>query len=260
MANQVSLMAYLQHGPQAITVVDQGQSPNNTRNPSYSARDITFIGQWTGFNLASLQQRFGLLLQLAQIADEPFPTTPPKPINSEMILQARVHQYISSRITRALRSGFQHLEAVQQMAGHTRVDFDAGTAAQTIDAFTPDLAFFDLSLPERTRPNRLPGDIKPSFKWSTNLQNVNSEPAQREFRQALAQVNFYMFIHHARYGFILTDRELVAIRRLDDNGNLELAPSIPWTAHGTEAQPQMTVLLGLWYLGMLASDNQGWHF
>lgn len=36
--------------------------------------------------------------------------------------------------------------------------------------------------------------------------------------QVLSQVNFYMKQHHARYGFVLTDLELVAIRRLDRNG------------------------------------------
>lgn len=79
-----------------------------------------------------------------------------------------------------------------------------------------------------------------------------------EFKQVLSQVNFYMKQHHARYSFILTDRELVAIRRLDRNGNLELSASIPCTTKGTASQPRLTVLLGLWYLGMLAANDQGW--
>lgn len=64
--------------------------------------------------------------------------------------------------------------------------------------------------------------------------------------------------HHARYSFILTDCELVAIQRLDRNGNLELLASIPWTTKGTASQPRLTVLLGLRYLGMLAANDQGW--
>lgn len=78
-----------------------------------------------------------------------------------------------------------------------------------------------------------------------------------EYRQALSQVNWYMKQHHSRYGFLLTDQELVVLRRLDSHGNLELAPPIPFTAGGTVAQPRMTVLLALWYLGMLAAQDQG---
>jgi len=63
--------------------------------------------------------------------------------------------------------------------------------------------------------------------------------------------------HHARYGYILTDRELVAIRRRDRDGNLDLSLRIPWSRQGTAQQPQLTVLLALWYLGMLAATNGG---
>ena len=63
--------------------------------------------------------------------------------------------------------------------------------------------------------------------------------------------------HHARYSFIVIDSELVAIRRLDRDGNLELSASVPWTSSGIVAQPKLTVLLAMWYLGMLASDDQG---
>lgn len=62
----------------------------------------------------------------------------------------------------------------------------------------------------------------------------------------------------ARYAFVITDLELVAIRRRDGNGRLELSDPIGWEYYGNAAQPQLTVLLGLWYLGMLASDNTGW--
>lgn len=78
-----------------------------------------------------------------------------------------------------------------------------------------------------------------------------------EYRQALSQVNFYMKQHRSRYGFILTDRELVVFRRRDNNGNLELASPTPFTAGGTAQQPQLTVLMALWYLGMLAAQDQG---
>ena len=63
--------------------------------------------------------------------------------------------------------------------------------------------------------------------------------------------------HQTRYGFILTDSELVVLRRMDYNGNLELAAPIQFGTGGIPQQPQLTVLLALWYLGMLSAQEQG---
>lgn len=52
-------------------------------------------------------------------------------------------------------------------------------------------------------------------------------------------------------------RELVAFRRTDDEGHLELAQPISFTTGGMDEQPQMTALLGLSYLGMLAAQDRG---
>ena len=79
----------------------------------------------------------------------------------------------------------------------------------------------------------------------------------KEFLQALSQVNYYMNQHRTKYGYIVTDQELVAIRTLDRNGNLQLSQPIPWSAAGTSTQTQLTALFSLWYLGMLASENHG---
>ncbi|QKX55691.1 uncharacterized protein TRUGW13939_02788 [Talaromyces rugulosus] len=255
MANQVSLMDYLQHGPIPLPVIDQGQSPRNERNDSYSSDDITSVGHWAEFNLTSIQQQYGAVLAAACIADEVFPPSPPRPVNSKSAVRSRINAYLTNRVVRALRCGFAHITSTNQLAGLSVLNYDTGTLAATIDNFVPDLGFFDPSPPVETRPNRAPGDIKPSFKWSLELRNHPTAGIRSEFRQALSQVNWYMNQHHARYGFIITDRELVAIRRLDSNGNLELSASIPWDANGTAAQPQLTVLLGLWYLGMLAAND-----
>lgn len=81
---------------------------------------------------------------------------------------------------------------------------------------------------------------------------------QNEFKQALSQVNLYMKQHGTHYGFVVTDQEFMAIRQVDQNGNLELSQAIPWTASGTVSQSQLTVSLVTWYLGMLACYDNGW--
>lgn len=61
--------------------------------------------------------------------------------------------------------------------------------------------------------------------------------------------------HNARHGFILTNTELVAVKRLNTSGRLAVSVSIPWTAGG-HGQP--TVVMGVWYLGMLAGEAANW--
>lgn len=76
MANQVSLMAYLQYGLQRFPVINQGQSPQNTRNERYVASHINNVGHWAAFNLASIQQYFGAILTVSRTADEPVNPSP----------------------------------------------------------------------------------------------------------------------------------------------------------------------------------------
>lgn len=78
-----------------------------------------------------------------------------------------------------------------------------------------------------------------------------------QFKQALSQVNWYMQRNDTRYGFIITDKELVPIRRVNVKGHLELAASIPWGACGQHGEDKLTVLLALWYLGTLISNGNG---
>ncbi|EED22547.1 conserved hypothetical protein [Talaromyces stipitatus ATCC 10500] len=252
------LMEYLQAGPPRLPISNQGQSRDNTTSGRYAAIDINNVGRWNGFNLGNILNQYGPLLTGAMIQREPMPTSPPQPITSETSLRQRFTLYLDSRIRRGLRVGFQHLGMQNSLGNRTIVSFGEGNLAQTVENFIPDTAYFATDLPESTRPNRAPGDLKPSYKWSSDLRNGPTQRDRKEFKQALSQVNWYMKQHRARYGFILTDRELVAIRRLDNYGNLELSDSIPWIARGSVSQPQLTVLLALWYLGMLSSDNQWW--
>ncbi|KAE8133851.1 hypothetical protein BDV38DRAFT_257236 [Aspergillus pseudotamarii] len=259
MANQVSLLAYLQHGPPRIPIIEQGQSTDNTTNTRYSADDITYVGHWATFNLNTILHQHQAVLTNSRREDEAMPLSPPQAINSEPGLRQRFSFYMNQRVRRALRSGFDFLTTNNQLANRTVVDFGEGNLAQLIEQFTPDTAYYDPLLPAPTRPNRVPGDLKPSFKWSLALRNSPTPYGRKQFKQALAQVNYYMKQHETHFGFILTDRELVAIRRLDRNGRLELSDSVSWITKGSECQPRLTVLLALWYLGMLASDNLQWH-
>ncbi|PGH16821.1 hypothetical protein AJ79_01465 [Helicocarpus griseus UAMH5409] len=222
--------------------------------------DIQTTAVWNGFNLNTLLPAFQNLLAQVHIMPDPMPASPPRPITAENALRSKVSEYVFPRVRRALRAAFDHLGLANQLNGLTPVSFDVGESAEIVDGFKPDTAYFEVALPAGTGPNRAPGDIKPSWKWNTPMATDLIPGVRKEYRQALSQVNWYMKQHKARYGFLLTDVELVVFRRLDDNGNLELAPAIPFTAGGTPTQPQLTVIFALWCLGMMAAHDGpgGW--
>lgn len=82
---------------------------------------------------------------------------------------------------------------------------------------------------ETQPPNRAPGIIKPLWKWGTRMHpryNI-SDKDQTELKNVLAEINSYMKVNNARYAFILTDFELVVVRRVNGDGDLELADPMP---------------------------------
>lgn len=254
MANPISLMAYLQNAPPAIPTLPPPNPGPNTTSTSYRASDIHSVGVWINFTLATVRQRYQAHLMTTMLPPDPFPVSPPQP-SSENPLRHRISDMLTTRIRRALRTGFNQLQAVNQLNGLTPLSFDVGEAASTPGGFTPDLAYC-VAASFGSGPNRAPGDVKPSWKWSMAMATGTAHD-RNEFRQVLSQVNHYMKQHGSRYGFVLTDIELVAIRRLDGNGSLELSTPISWDSLGTAAQPRLTVMLALWYLGMLAAQDLG---
>ncbi|OJD13496.1 hypothetical protein AJ78_06043 [Emergomyces pasteurianus Ep9510] len=122
--------------------------------------------------------------------------------------------------------------------------FDVGEAALTPRGFKSDLVYFVAGSAYGSGPNRAPGHVKPSWKWSTALATAGAND-RNEFCQVLSQVNWYMNQYRSRYSVVLTDHELVAIRRLDCNGNLECSSPVPWVTCGTVAQLRLTMPCGI---------------
>lgn len=135
------------------------------------------------------------------------------------------------------------------------VTFDGGSAASIIDLFRPDTAFKAVEGCAAPSPNQALGDLKVSWKWQSSWRYSQTLTEQREYKQVLAQINFYMRQHNARYGYNLTDTELVAVKRLEGSGRLAVSRAVPWTRGGVGV---LSVLLALWYLGMLAAEDGRW--
>ncbi|PYI35161.1 hypothetical protein BP00DRAFT_484208 [Aspergillus indologenus CBS 114.80] len=219
----------------------EGTSPGpNTTNPKHDADDITQIAPWP---------EFGYPIRPGPV------TSPPTPLRDEHTFHLRFSDLVMSRLRLGLRAGFEQLAPELHIWQLSVITIDGGGSARIIDQFRPNAAFIVVGASLTTSVNRAPGDLKVSWKWRSSMRFSQDLLDQREYRQVLAQVNIYMEQHNTRHGSILSNAELVAVKRLDDNGRLAVATSIPWSSGGVG---RLSVLLGLWYLGMLAAENNTW--
>ncbi|KAL2811076.1 hypothetical protein BDW59DRAFT_155582 [Aspergillus cavernicola] len=247
-----TLLQYLSVGLPPIPI--GGTAPSrNTTNPRYGANDITQVLSWPEFNRSTIIQRYGAILQTKHIQIDSF-RSPPAAIRDEPQFHIRFAELVLPRVRRSLRAAFEQLAPELPTRRLSPITFDGGSAANIIDLFRPDTAFIVVGS-SASGHNRAPGDLKVSWKWQSSMRYSQAVIEQREYKQVLAQVNFYMRQHNARYGYILTNTELVAIKRLDGNGRLAVSTAIPW-ASGDGGR--ISVLLALWYLGMLAAEDTNW--
>ncbi|PGH30717.1 hypothetical protein GX50_06530 [[Emmonsia] crescens] len=61
--------------------------------------------------------------------------------------------------------------------------------------------------------NRVPGDTKVSGKWNTDQQHHTLHSKRDEFHKPLRQVVHYAKLFNTRYAYVISDKELVCIRR-----------------------------------------------
>ena len=136
---------------------------------------------------------------------------------------------------------------------------------------------------EESEPSLLPGDSKVSKKWSSSLiepGRVQNRWGSKNWMSPLRQIYSYCLSNNRRYGYLITDIELVVVRvRLDQkteqmaqlrdldidslrecarkSGVLEYK-AIPWqpaTGDRTQTVSGLTMNLALWWLHLLATGN-----
>lgn len=236
---------------------------SNTRSTHrYNAEHIESLELWPEFNVQTIMTQYNNQMGRFMVND-PFPSTPPLPIRREVSISHRLWEYLGPRVRRSLRTGLNPLPA-----GHATVFWNLGDISPPTDRSNsePDLTFYteEPTVVQGTvfpaLHNRLPGDVKPSTKWNSAMGHRPGEE-EHEYMQVVSQLNYYMHIQKARYGYILTDRELVAFERMPTpTGNYQRAQlrrsdPIPWIPpqQNQNAQYTPTVLMALWYLGMLAA-------
>ncbi|TFK47193.1 hypothetical protein OE88DRAFT_825328 [Heliocybe sulcata] len=199
----------------------------NTRSDAFSAKDIRHVEHW---DLALKDITTAPFAHCLEREIESEHTTDSKPyVNDEATTAQRLEMVFWPHIRRTLRAGCDP----EVPEGHVRIYCDIGSAAKSHPQAKPDRAARvseDVPLPYRD--NRLPGELKVSWKWSSDMVEVapDDEGEEYEYRQVLSQLLFYMKVHQCRWGYIITDREVVCARRqpLQDNV-IELSDAIPLT-------------------------------
>ncbi|PWY77287.1 hypothetical protein BO94DRAFT_626886 [Aspergillus sclerotioniger CBS 115572] len=222
-------------------------------DPKYSFRDIETITSWFEFTYTTIMEQYSSILHTSTIIQNPMPTSP-RLIRNESMFRRRFSEYVLPRIRRSLRAAFKNLPAEDSASRQlAEITFDVGSAAYYIDEDdTPGLAFFVPSDSFDSCPNRCPGELKVSWTWKSEWRYSTNPDCVRGYKEGLARLNYYMREHKARYGCILTEAEIVAVRRLEEDGHLAVSDAVDRSAHG---EGVLTVCLVLWYMGMLAARS-----
>jgi len=104
------------------------------------------------------------------------------------------------------------------------------------------------------------GSVRAFDVWNTGMRGGGCA-SQIAYLRGLAQLQGHMRAHNCRYGFIISEIELVCVRLVVNDGKgrsrfglLEIADTVLLTTHGEGADGTLTACLALWYLHMLAKN------
>jgi hypothetical protein len=108
----------------------------------------------------------------------------------------------------------------------------------------------------------LVGDYKMTTKFYHDMLFPNADGEfEKDAQNVVNQIHDYMDMHHNRYGYIITQEELIMFRRREDPdntwGQMDFSPSIPVTAERGELNAMMV----LWYFQVkyaVLGNDEGW--
>ena len=246
-----TLLQYLMKSPGAPAPYPDS-SEGLTKSGHFHWNDIKSWDLWKEPSLDTIVSEHKQVLMSTIPAEHPpvpVPGIVPKRIQKEDGVVDNVARHLLNPLEKALK------HACSWLTGHgytniTPVDFDAAITLAVPGGY-PDRGFVTSSGSKA----RIRCEYKPSYKWNSGMR----ESAKEQYRQGLAQLNYYMKENQTRYGFMLTDQELVAVKRMDRDGNLQVARSVRWGTSGSYGPAVMTVLLAFWKMGMLSATGDGWY-
>jgi hypothetical protein len=257
-----TLMAYLTSPNPAPALVRQINIHIRDGSTKHFWWDIRQIRPWTSFSTSTINSIAGLhgLLSIG-LPTLSFPAPPPRTKSSsqpetESELASIYNSFYGTKLNAALSlsQGQRHLvmRPSPKNAGANEATF--------ISNYTDDTS----QLIYGRGLGRVVGLVKSFDRWNTGMR-VEGNHRKVEYLRGLAHLHQCMRSNGCRYGFIITEIELIVVR----NGaeatphfgyleiqTIQLATHTPTDQPEGEVQePKMTALLALWYLHMLARDD-----
>ncbi|PSS20092.1 hypothetical protein M430DRAFT_34478 [Amorphotheca resinae ATCC 22711] len=264
-----TLMSYLTSPNPAPALVRQLNIHIRDTNAKHFWWDIRQIRPWTSFTTSTISSIPGLhdLLNV-HIPDFslPVPVRASSQPETELELQGIYNSFYATKLNAALSLSLGPRHLVMRSS--------KGPDPSFISNYTDDTS----QLIYGRGLGRVVGLVKSFDRWNTGMR-VEGNHRKVQYLRGLAHLHRQMRENGCRYGFIITEIELIVVRNGAENvphfGYLEVQ-TIQLAAHDTQTstfqevegsfgdvgeenvvrkQPKMTALLALWYLHMLARDD-----
>ena len=247
-----NLMDYLSKSTQAVNLVRQLNINPGPGLQSYFWWDVRNLRTWGDFNIQTISEVPGMMELLH--CDLPGTATPSATISSsrlqpesEASLIDVCNDIYATKVNAALK--------VTQ--GQDHIALRKAESAQTREGphFVANYWHDNECTANGAVRGRVLGLVKSFDRWNTGMRHET--PIRKvQYLQGLSHLQRCMREHNCRYGFILTEIELICVRAGTEEvpyfGHLELAPSIETSAASGSS---MTVSLALWWLCTLAKEN-----
>ncbi len=257
---QSSILDYLTTSNPTPSLVQRTIEPNRTQCP-YMWYDVRNVTPWSAFNISTLSAVPGFLgLLQVKVAVRNLPAPGKVNLNPETATQladmcAKHHAVkVNAALKVALGEKHMAMRALQS----------AGSARQQPEFVSNYQSDIEKTIYGDGR-GRVVGIVKCYDQWNSGLRN-GTPPNKVQYLRGLAHLHHFMREHGCRYGFIMTEIELVCVRAGGPSSNdvavpifgfLEVADPVRISDAGMNENGnlRMTAGLALWYLHMLAKPQ-----
>ncbi|GAM88020.1 hypothetical protein ANO11243_060490 [Dothideomycetidae sp. 11243] len=225
---------------------------------SHSWFDTRNVTSWNTFSMSTLMAIPELTQALNSSASLVFPYPPdPSTCFGRDLLEKCVGK-VCVKVNQVLR-------AVQGQPHMTIMTLSDASSRKFLPDFTAGYQDDDEKTIENDTRRRVVGVLRGSHLWHTRMRN-GKEHDQKRYLAGLADVHQAMRLHGTRYGYIISEVELVCVRyraskdsrKVPVYGALELSASIPMLSTRPMTSPgrwEMTPAVALFYLHMLAQNR-----
>ena len=245
-----TVMEYLTGPNQAMALV--GKLSTGLGQHMHCWWDIRNLEEWKDFNLNTIMSipNFSYSEDSSGLLYVPIPTAAlPRPHGNEPVVQASneravqdaINTYYAAKVNAALKTCQGHQHYITMRPQRSREDGPFYVSAYANDE--------TLALGR----GRVIGLVKTYEVWNSMMRDEKNSK-QTLFLAGLSHLHRLMRESNTRYGFIITEIELVCVRMGTEEGKpyfgfLEISKPIELSK-----QTGLTACLALWYLHMLAGD------